>query len=163
MRLLRAFTVLLTILSFQQLKAQDGGKAIGLRLGGGNVSGAEISYQHGLSEANRLEANLGWNNNSAVDAFKLTGLYEWTKDLSDLGPGFSWYYGVGAGLGYIDWGGINGEGSDALIISAEGIVGLEYRFEVPLQLTLDINPGFNLVGGFDDLDLDLALGVRYLF
>lgn len=36
--------------------------ALGLRFGGNNGYGAEVSYQHALGENNRLEIDLGWRN-----------------------------------------------------------------------------------------------------
>ena len=44
-------------------QAQDISKnALGLRLGGNNGFGGEVSYQRGLSKNNRLELDLGWRN-----------------------------------------------------------------------------------------------------
>jgi hypothetical protein len=45
-------------------------QALGLRLGGGTASGAEVSYQKDLGTANRLEADLG----SWGSSLSLTGI-----------------------------------------------------------------------------------------
>ena len=61
--------------------AQVDGKAIGVRFG----LGGELSYQHPLGSANRLEADLGisgWG-------VGLTGIYQWVWDLSALADGFN--------------------------------------------------------------------------
>ena len=42
--------------------------AIGLRFGGGNGYGAEVSYQHALGDNNRLELDLGWRNDDDFDS-----------------------------------------------------------------------------------------------
>ena len=58
--------------------------ALGLRLGGNNGFGGELSYQRGLSKSNRLELDLGWRNRNNYDntgyddnAIKLAALYQW--------------------------------------------------------------------------------------
>lgn len=43
-----------------------------------------------------MELDLGWRNSNNVDAFKLTGLYQWVWNIDG---GFNWYAGVGGGLG----------------------------------------------------------------
>lgn len=55
--------------------------AIGLRLGGGNGIGTEVSYQRALSVANRLEMDLGIESRYNSSAFKLTGIYQWVWEL----------------------------------------------------------------------------------
>ena len=73
--------------------------ALGLRFGGGNGYGAEVSYQRGLGDNNRLEFDLGINNrNDKYDAVKLVGLYQWVWNIES---GFNWYAGVGGGVGSV--------------------------------------------------------------
>ena len=92
--ILSAFMLLGLAFSAQ---AQDISKnALGLRLGDNDGFGGEISYQRGLSSNNRLEFDLGWRNSKHVDAFKLTGIYQWVWNIEG---GFNWYAGVGAGVG----------------------------------------------------------------
>lgn len=131
--------------------------ALGLRLGTGNGLGYELSYQKGLSDVNRLQFDLGAKSNSGVNFFKLSGAYQWVKDLSNLADGFNWFYGAGAGLGASD----SNSGSTTFI-NALGDLGIEYNFEFPLQLTLGIRPELAVVNG-DGFSTDLALGVRYRF
>jgi len=93
------------VVSFVGLvKAQADGKTIGLRLG----YPTEISFQTGLSSANRLELGLGlrtygYGINSNYTEFSLSGIYQWVWDLESLSKGFNWYAGVGAGLGYYSY------------------------------------------------------------
>ena len=77
--------------------AQD--NALGVRLGGGQGYGAELSYQRGLG-GNRLELDLGWSSNDHHTALSLTGIYQWT---GEIGSGFGWYAGVGAHVGFWSW------------------------------------------------------------
>ena len=66
---LLSFTILGISLTSNAQDISD--NAIGLRLGGSNSYGAEISYQRALSDFNRLEADLGWRNDNNYSAIKL--------------------------------------------------------------------------------------------
>lgn len=137
---------------------------LGLRLGDSDGFGAEISYQKSIGRYNRAEFNLGWRDSRQFDAFKLSGVYQWVHQLDG---NFNWYYGVGGGLGSVDFEPIpNGEDNDGLFVFAAGDIGVEYNFDIPLLLSLDFRPEIGLLGydGFDnDFDFDIALGIRYQF
>ena len=106
--------------------AQVDGKAIGLRFG----AGTEISYQHPMGDANRLELDLGYGSWSVLG---VTGVYHWVKDLSSITDGLNWYIGPGVSLGYNSvWSGLN--------VGIAGQIGAEYTFNFPLQLSLDYRP-----------------------
>lgn len=136
--------------------------ALGLRLGGSDGVGTEISYQRGLSDNNRLELDLGWRNGKNYDAFKLSGLYHWVWNIDG---GFNWYAGFGAGIGSVDGNDDRWDDDDnGLFVNAAGNVGIEYNFDFPLLLSLDFRPEFGVIYYYgDDLDFDLALGIRYQF
>jgi len=132
--------------------------AIGLRLGGSNAYGAEISYQHALGSTNRLELDLGWRNDNTYNAFKLTGLYQW---MFPLDGDFNWYAGAGAGLASFNPkdNSINNQTS----FFVAGNIGIEYNFDIPLQLSLDFRPEFGNNDFTDNTVFDIALGIRYQF
>ncbi len=138
--------------------------ALGLRLGDSDGFGAEISYQKSIGRYNRAEINLGWRDSREFDAFKLTGVYQWVHQIEG---NFNWYYGVGGGLGSVDFEPIpDGEDNDGLFVFAAGDIGVEYNFDIPLLLSLDFRPEIGLIGfeGFDNgFDFDIALGIRYQF
>lgn len=147
-------------------QAQDISKnALGLRLGNNDGFGGEVSYQRGLSRSNRLELDLGFRNNNDVNAYKLVGLYQWVWDLDQ---GFNWYAGAGAGLGNWSYNhaGVSNSGT---FILATGDIGVEYNFDIPLQLSLDFRPEFYLnntgTNKFRENSFgpDIALGIRYRF
>lgn len=49
-------------------------------------------------------------------------------------------------------------------LNAAGDIGIEYRFDIPLLLSLDFRPEVGILNDFDDsLEFDVALGIRYLF
>ena len=142
--------------------------AIGLRLGDSDGFGAEISYQRALSENNRLELDLGWRDGKYYDGFKLAGIYQWVWNIDG---GFNWYAGPGAGFGaysidndYKEFEKYEDD-SDTFVFLA-GDIGIEYNFDFPLLLSLDFRPELGFGDDrFDnnDLDFDIALGVRYQF
>ena len=153
-------------LSFSTQAQNISKNALGLRLGDNDGFGGELSYQRKLSDNNRLELDLGWRNSNNVDAVKLVGLYQWVWNIDG---GFNWYAGVGAGLGTwsYDYKGndyyYDDSGSYALIA---GDIGIEYNFDIPIQLSLDFRPEmyFNS-DAFRETNFgpDIALGIRFRF
>ena len=84
-------------------------KDLGVRIGGGQGFGAELSSMWGFG-GNRLEADLGWANNDHHTALSLAGVYQWT---GDIGSGFGWFAGIGARLAMWSWDhGYGNNGSD---------------------------------------------------
>lgn len=156
---------MLLILGCASLSAQNiSDHALGLRLGDSDGFGAEISYQKSIARFNRVELDLGWRDSRNYDAFKLTGVYQWVHELDG---NFNWYYGVGGGLGNVDFEPIPDDDLDGgLFVFAAGDIGVEYNFDIPLLLSLDFRPEIGLVG-YDDFsdnfDFDIALGIRYQF
>jgi hypothetical protein len=139
---------------------------IGFRLG----YPTEISYQMGLNTTNRLEFGLGlrshgygFNNDSSYSTFSLSGVYQWVWDLSAISEGFDWYAGVGASIGYYSYSWKNNTNS-AIPVSILGQIGIEYNFKIPVRISLDYRPAFQLNGSDDGFIGDgIALGLRYRF
>ena len=137
--------------------------AIGLRLGDSDGFGAEVSYQKALGGDNRLELDLGWRDGNNYSGFKLAGLYQWVMQLDG---NFNWYVGAGGGLGSFSIENNGGKDITDTFFFAAGDIGIEYAFDIPLLLSLDFRPeigfGDDLYNN-NDLDFDIALGVRYQF
>ena len=131
--------------------------AIGLRFSENSGVGAEISYQMGLSDSNRLEIDLGLRGDNNYSAFKATGLYEWVLPLEG---DFNWYFGAGGGIG--SWRVKALDTSDAFIFGA-GVVGVEYNFDIPLMISLDFRPEIGFSDLYDGFNADFGLSVRYQF
>lgn len=133
--------------------AQNTGKAIGLRFGGGTSYGGEISYQTPVG-GNRLEINAGWANS---DFASLTGIFQW---IGGIAGDFGWFVGPGANLGYC----INhGFGVAAVV---EG--GIEWNPQtLPLQFSLDVRPSWDFIKrencAYNGFAIGGALGIRYKF
>ncbi len=133
---------------------------LGIRFGGGQGYNAELSWQHGLG-GNRLEFDLGYHAGDNLTAFDLTGIYQWTGDFADLGFGtFGWFAGFGAHLGYWNYDVTN---DSDIALALAGQAGLELKFNIPIQLTLDIRPRVYFLPEVDFHWGDIALGVRYCF
>ncbi|WP_435622479.1 hypothetical protein [Flagellimonas sp.] len=164
MRITTLFTALFLFVTIGIQAQSISEHAIGLRLGDSDGFGAEISYQKSIGRYNRAEFNLGWRDSRDFDAFKLTGVYQWVHQLDG---NFNWYYGVGGGLGSVEFEPVpDGEDNDGLFVFAAGDLGVEYNFDIPLLLSLDFRPEIGLLGydGFDNgFDFDIALGIRYQF
>lgn len=118
-------------------------KALGLRLG----YGADLSYQHTLGGANFIEADLG------LESFKsLNFAATYNFMIAQFGDGFGFYAGPGIGVGF----------AEKLRVGIAGQVGLEYNFNAPVQLSLDVRPYFDFVGA-GLVGWYPHLGIRYRF
>jgi opacity protein-like surface antigen len=152
-------------------QAQDR-NALGLRLGDNDGFGGELSYQRTLASNNRLELDLGWRDAKYYDAIKLVGLYQWVWNIDG---GFNWYAGVGGGLGTWEYDakdlppwaeGFDDDDNDSgTFFLLAGDIGIEYNFDFPLQLSLDVRPELYFGDDFreDNFGPDIALGVRFKF
>ena len=120
-------------------------RALGVRA----TYGAELSYQHSIG-SNFVEADLGWFKNG----FYLTGVYDFV--FASEGN-FNFYAGPGAAVGFY-----NDSETSGINLGIAGQLGLEYNFNIPLQLSLDWRHVFNFIhGGFGWEGI--ALGIRYRF
>lgn len=138
------------------LYSQTVGNAIGARIG----AGAEVSYQYVLTDVNRLEFDLGlsgWE----TGGFQLSGLYHWVFTLQDR---LNWYIGPGVQIGQLSYKTSNNSWENKFGIGAAGQIGIEYNFEIPLQLSLDWKPSFPVFPSGGSFGYQgIALGVRYVF
>ncbi len=135
-------------------------RAIGGKLGWG----VEASYQHTVRGADFVEVTAGLNDFSALNASAIYNFMiaqpAWTSRGEwgfYAGPGLS----VGANFINVD---ADGNNHAYFHLSAAGMVGLEYTFWFPLQLSFDLKPqlGFGFNHGFH-WNIMPSLGVRYRF
>jgi hypothetical protein len=127
-------------------------KAVGLRLG----TSVGATYKYFFSSTNAIEGIVDLDLFDR-DALKInvTGLYLWQWEIPEF-SGFSWYVGPGASVGMRvgDNAGFN--------VGINGIIGLEYTFNIPLSLSLDFNPRLYFIDG-TAWSTGGALTVRYCF
>jgi len=136
--------------------------ALGLRIGDNDGFGGELSYQRKMAANNRLELDLGWRNNSNVDAVKLAGIYQWVWNIDG---GLNWYAGVGGGLGAWNHDDKINK-NNGIIAFVAGDLGIEYNFDAPIQLSLDFRPELYFNANdyrSNNFGPDIALGIRYRF
>ena len=153
-------TLALGVCIVSALSAQVEGKNIGFRFGPGFGNSAEISYQHPLGNANRLEADLGWGSSG----LSLTGVYQWVWNLSDLADGFNWYAGVGGGIGSYNFDYLTDKNKTKVTtLGVLGQIGLEYQFEIPLTVSVDYRPGLYFASGLNSSFDGICLSARYRF
>ena len=138
-------------------QAQDYGTGIGIR--GGSANG--LTIKHFIKSDVAIEGIIS----TRWQGLNLTGLYEIHARAFNE-PGFNWYYGFGAHIGFWDgdhahWG---DDDKDYTILGLDGILGLEYNIrEIPINLSVDWKPAFNLIGYSGVWPDGFALSVRYIF
>ena len=111
-----------------------------------------------------MEVGLGFRSNDDFTAFKLSGIYQWVWNIDG---GFNWYAGPGAGIANVEYDedffpDDRFDDSETYVFLA-GDIGVEYNFDIPLLLSLDFRPEIGFGDYNDDIDFDIALGVRYQF
>jgi len=136
-------------------------RSLGLRLGGGDAVGAEISFQTPFNK-NRIELDLGFGGNSNWNYWKLAAIHQWVMPIDG---GFKWYLGVGGSLGSWDYVGKYTDKNDGGVSLAIALnAGVEYIFtEVPIQISIDTRPELGIINHGSDSIFGLALGIRYVF
>ena len=163
--------IMLTAFVFSGQSQNISKNALGLRLGSNDGFGAEISYQRGLSKNNRLELDLGWRDSNYYTAIKLAGIYQWVWNIDG---GFNWYAGIGGGVGTWNYNDnwkkeypgfvYNDDNDGGAYFFVAGDVGIEYDFDIPLMISLDVRPELYINGyGDNNFGPDIAFSIRYQF
>ncbi|MDD2387938.1 MAG: hypothetical protein PHP52_14280 [Bacteroidales bacterium] len=140
------------------LIAQDYKAAIGIR--GGVAQGITFKTAVGGNTAfDLIVANL-------YQGLSLTALYE-IHSLDVFGvDNLALFYGFGGQVGFYNsthYPKYLADYSSRIILGVAGVVGIEYTFdEIPINLSVDIVPSFNLVPGFKYWQRG-ALSIRYVF
>ena len=131
----------------------------GIGFRGGLSNG--LTIKHFLGQSSAFEGILAYR----WSGYNITGLYELHANAFNE-PGFNWYYGAGGHIGFWD-GDANPWFSDNqqyTVIGVDGILGLEYTFsEIPINLSIDWKPGFNIIGDSGLWADEAALSVRFVF
>jgi hypothetical protein len=154
----------LGLLFSTQVEGQTYDNAVGLRAAWG-IGG---TFKHFFNESAAGEVIVNYRSFGSVgfkwNFFRITGLYEVHKDLSEVLDGLQWYYGGGAF--FQTWGGdyvgfIDGENT---YIGISGVIGLDYAFtDIPLNISVDWIPSIALVGGGGFVGESGGVAVRYTF
>ncbi len=134
-------------------------RAIGARLGGD----VDFSYQHQLGD-NMLDCTAGMFIGYNYWGVGVAVMYDWIFPINSWQKRgtWNWYVGPGGGVGFVP---VIGFGIP-VSLSVGGQIGVEYQFEIPLNLSLDYRPMVNVLGfgnGTWGSFYGIALGVRYRF
>lgn len=145
------------------ISAQVNPNAIGVRLNGdGRGNGAELSYQHGFGDKNRLELDLGGRSHRHWHHFGIFAGYHWVWNITS---GLNWYVGPGAAVGFYQSRDIY---DDGITLAIGGQIGIEYDFSsagAPILLSLDVRPLWEVweYNEYYNFGYGGALSVRYVF
>lgn len=171
---------LITLYACIAIVANAQPRALGLR---GGATGAEISYQHSFAGDQFLSIDMGidpgYNVKGSLGG-KVTGVYEfiWARPRWTKKGSWNIYAGPGISAGYVDDRIVIKAGTErantfsrGYMVAVTGQVGLEYNFEIPLQLSLEVRPlaglhiSKNHFGFYDNGLLGFApsLAIRYTF
>lgn len=139
------------LLSCLAIHAQP--RAMGLRLG---ATGIEASYQHNTHSKRFMQVDfgmdLGYNVNGRPGG-KASFTYDfiWAEPAWTARGTWSLYSGPGATLGFVDdivpyeiEGDIKGFQDNGFMIGAHVDIGLEYTFNIPLSIAVNVRPCFGV-------------------
>jgi hypothetical protein len=139
----RIMLVALLFIGATTVKAQNLGSDYTTAIGVKVYPGA-LSVKHFIKSNVALEG-LGyfWQYGS-----RITGLYEFHGNVSGA-SGLKWYAGPGAHIGFWNnkWKSDYPTRENGVAIGVDGVLGLDYKFKgAPINLSIDWQPSFNLVG-----------------
>lgn len=145
--------VAVIVASYTYSNAQE----LGVRFGDVSGGSAAIDAVFSAGQYSRIHADLSFGNGVGIDVL-------WDFLYKPLGgEAFKWYAGVGPYLGVFDKAHHDDDGTE-FNLGVAGEIGLEYRFNgVPISLSADYRPLFEIVdetqfhaGGF-------GFNIRYIF
>ena len=150
-------TVLTFTVSFSQAQVQDYNTSIGLRGG----------WDYGLTIKHFIENDTAFEGIIATKwkGYNITGLFEKHKNVFDL-TSLNWYYGLGAHIGFWDGNNVKwaNDKESYKVIGVDGILGLELTIrEIPVSISIDWKPAYNLIGYSGFWGDTGAFSVRYTF
>ena len=154
--------------------------SLGGRFYSGLSTGFEASLLYDMGQNTRIEADLGasfgvmskkydavnvlgnhytYTGYPAYHVVTATGSYQWTFDII---KGFGWFVGPAAQIGF----GSNSDGDFYMRLAAGAQGGVQYKFDFPMQVSLDVRPMIDFIHLADPrslFDLGVAAGIRYCF
>lgn len=128
-------------------------RAMGARAG---ATGFEASYQHSMNTKQFIECDLGLDfgyNANGRPGVKGTATYNfiWARPAWTAKGTWNLYAGTGLSVGFVDdivpyeiSGDIRGYNDNGFEVAVAAQVGLEYMFDFPLILAVDIRPYFGI-------------------
>ncbi len=153
----RTILILAAVLGFA-VAASAQPKALGVRIGWG----VDITYQNYLNSADFLEFDLGLDDGYNSSNFHVDGVYNFMIAQPDWTRGKWGFYG-GPGVSLAVWD--NDDKDNVVYAGIVGNLGLEYTFNIPLQLFIDVGPSIMFGdGGVRSKGIfNFGLGICYSF
>ena len=136
---------LLTVVAFLGFLQLAQAQEIGIRFGEG-ANNVALDGVFALGEFNRVHGNVNFGSGVGIDLL-WDFLY---RPVSD--SGLNWYVGVGPSLVI----------NDPFFFGVAGEIGLEYRFDFPLSLSIDWRPTLWIVSDTDFRADFFGLNLRYI-
>jgi hypothetical protein len=157
------FTLIIITFAIMTNAQEIANQTIGLRLG--NYYG--LSYQKKLSDDNRVEIGLAHWGYSTYKDTKVDIYYHKVFDFESMEK-MNWFIGAGGGAGfwkfesryYYDYYDYDDSGTYFFV---GGTAGIEYKFDFPLMISLDLRPELSFGSFYDGFHFNGGLGVRYVF
>lgn len=128
-------------------------RALGVRIG---ATGLDASYEHSMGKTQFIEGDFGLDfgynvNGRAGVRASATYNFIWARPAWTQKGTWALYAGPGISLGFVDdivpyqiGNIIRGYNDNGFMIGVAAQVGLEYTFDFPLQLAIDLRPCFGL-------------------
>jgi len=157
-KILLAATLLITTACFsQETITTTGGpeyqRAIGVKLSAGGA----VTYKQFIANTKALEAEAMFFS----EGIRLIALYEFHFYNIQGVDGLAWYVGPGAHVGF--YRPRDKSFNTAADIGIDGVIGLDYKIKnVPINLSLDWQPSFSLIGNAPLMPQFGGLGIRYI-
>lgn len=126
-------------------------------VGGKISSGLAFSYKQFITGKNAIEAQALF----FKEGIRFVGLYEFHFPLEGVG-GLAWYVGPGAHVGFYTskYKRLNDSNAD---LGIDGVIGLDYKIpNIPINLSLDWQPSFSLLGNAGLQPQFGGLAIRYI-
>ena len=122
-------------------------------------SGVAASYKTFVTSKNAFEAQSSF----FKEGIRLVGLYEFHSYAFPGVPGLGWYIGPGVHVGF--WKrNYRDKYNSTVDIGIDGVLGLDYKIpSVPLNLSLDWQPSYSVVGNAGLSPQFGGIAIRYIF
>jgi hypothetical protein len=126
-------------------------------LGAKISAGVAVSFKQFVANTKALEAQAMYFN----EGMRLIGLYEFHFYNIEGVRGLSWYVGPGAHVGF--YRPRDKSFNTAADIGIDGVIGLDYKIRnAPINLSLDWQPSYSILGNAGLLPQFGGLGIRYV-
>jgi hypothetical protein len=157
-KLLLTACILIAVSSYAQETSSGGIAGYQRAFGVKYATGVAASYKQFVANTKSLEAEAMFFN----EGIRLIGLYEFNFPIQGV-SGLNWYVGPGAHVGFYRKT-YKDKYNSAADIGIDGVIGLDYKIpSIPINLSLDWQPSYSILGSAGLSPQFGGLGIRYTF